>query len=200
MKIVNAIKTLALSATLSTLPLVTPPIIAQPQSPDTFEKATFPKGTTQSSILANAPSPNVIIQGQPKRASMVVDLNSNILYKYDETGTPIVAYSVASGKKSTPTSSGIRIVTHIEKYPYKSAPRSSKRRKHPIAYGPYIVCLNKLDPKTGAQSSTGEFIHGNNNPASIGTYASKGCIRMDNEIIKEIAANAKRGDIVIMKR
>ena len=57
----------------------------------------------------------------------------------------------------------------------------------------------KLDPKTGEQTRTGEFIHGNNNVNSLGKYASNGCIRMDNEIIKQFALEIKAGDIVIIK-
>ena len=65
---------------------------------------------------------------------------------------------------------------------------------------PKIICLQKVDPETGTRSSTGEFIHGNNNPASLGKYASLGCIRMDNDVIRELAANVKRGDIVVITK
>ena len=47
---------------------------------------------------------------------------------------------------------------------------------------------------------TGEFIHGNKNPDSLGKYASKGCMRMDNEVIQYLAPQMKRGDIVIIKK
>ena len=59
--------------------------------------------------------------------------------------------------------------------------------------------LNKVDTKTGEQSPTGEFIHGNNNPSSIGRYASHGCIRMDNEVIKKLAAETEKGTYVLIK-
>lgn len=78
------------------------------------------------------------------------------------------------------------------------APRRSKRRRHPSAYGPKIICLDILDTKTGEKSHIGEFIHGNNDSTSIGKYASKGCMRMDNIVIKELAQNAKNGDIVLI--
>ena len=67
-----------------------------------------------------------------------------------------------------------------------------------------IICLNKLDPKTGEQSSIGEFIHGcrsyqatfESNP---GRYVSHGCMRMDNSVIKELAPSVEKGEIVIIK-
>ena len=92
------------------------------------------------------------------------------------------------------------MVTHVETYPYRSAPMATKRRRNPNDYGPRIICLETVNPKTGAKGSTGEFIHGNKNPNSLGKYASLGCIRMDNEVIKELAKQVKRGDIVVIKR
>jgi lipoprotein-anchoring transpeptidase ErfK/SrfK len=90
------------------------------------------------------------------------------------------------------------MVTHVETYPYRTAPAHTKRRKHPKDYGPKIIMLNKLDPETGELSDIGEFIHGNRNSSTLGQYVSHGCMRMDNDVIKELAANAKRGDIVLI--
>ena len=60
--------------------------------------------------------------------------------------------------------------------------------------------LTIVDPKTGNNlGSNGEFIHGNNNASSIGTYASHGCIRMDNEVIKKLAAETEKGTYVLIK-
>ena len=111
-----------------------------------------------------------------------------------------MAYLIASGKKSTPTDTGIRIVSNIERWPYKTAGLATKRRKNPNDYGPRALILRKIDPKTGETAPTGEFIHGNNNRKSLGKYASKGCMRMDNTVIKEMATLVKKGDIVIIKR
>lgn len=167
---------------------------------DTFEKKikVSPKGSTSKSVLLFAPNPKVVINGEEKIAAIVVDLSKNILYKYNSSGVAESAYLVASGKTKYPTDTGVRVVTHVERYPYKSAPAATRRYRKPAE--PRIICLEKIDIKTGERSSTGEFIHGNNNPASLGKYASLGCVRMDNEVIKELAAQVKRGDIVIMQR
>lgn len=177
-------------------------ISSEKQSEDVFEKVSeiSPQGSTGKTILLNAPSPDIEIMGVMRTAAIVVDLSKNILYKYDEFGNAQKAYLVASGKKSSPTDEGIRVVTDIEKYPYRSAPPSTKRRKKPWDYGPRIICLETIDPQTGVKGKTGEFIHGNNNPNSLGKYASLGCIRMDNEVIKELSTQVKKGDIVILKR
>lgn len=159
-----------------------------------------PKGNNEPYILREAPSPWLEVQGELKSARIVVDLSKNILYKYNELAEPEMAYLIASGKKSTPTNTGVRIVTNIEKWPYKTAGLATKRRKNPNDYGPRAIIVQKLNPITGEKSSTGEFIHGNNNPKSLGKYASKGCIRMDNQVIRELAKQIKKGDLVIIKR
>lgn len=176
---------------------------AQGVAQDIFVKTealVTPKGTTDILALKGAPSPVVFVKGLKKTASIVVDLSKNILYKFNDSGEAEAAYKVASGKKSTPTHTGLRIVSHVETYPYKNAPASSKRRNNPNDYGPKIIILDKLDPTTGETSYFGEFIHGNRNPSSIGAYVSKGCIRMDNQVIKILSKQVKRGDIVLITK
>jgi lipoprotein-anchoring transpeptidase ErfK/SrfK len=128
-------------------------------------------------------------------------LATNVLYFYDKEGKPQNVYLVASGKKTpkTQTKTGVRSVSHVETYPYKEANPKTKRRKNPRAYGPKILILDYLNPKTGEIThGNGEFIHGNNNAKSLGQYASLGCIRMDNEVIKEISTLVDRHDIVVI--
>lgn len=184
-------------------PLVnTQNLLAQEAKRDSFETTLLvpPKGTDERFALMFAPLPQVEIAGAMKTAKIVVDLNKNILYTYDKTGLPEMAYLIASGKPSTPTDVGIRVVTNVETYPYRTASPKTKRYKNPRDYGPKALILRKVDPKTGDTSPTGEFIHGNNNPSSLGKYASKGCMRMDNEVIKIIAKQVEKGDIVVIKR
>jgi lipoprotein-anchoring transpeptidase ErfK/SrfK len=157
-----------------------------------------PEGSSDEEVLQFAPSPSVEIMGEETNATIVVDLSNNVLYHYDENGDADCAYRIASGKPQTPTHTGIRMVTHVETYPYRTAPAHTKRRKYPKDYGPKIIMLNKLDPETGELSDIGEFIHGNRNSSTLGQYVSHGCMRMDNDVIKELAANAKRGDIVLI--
>ncbi len=152
-------------------------------------------------ILANAPSSQIEVAGKKQNAAIVVDLSENRLYRYDKDGKAFEVYQVASGKKSSPTSTGLRKVSHIETYPYTEAPAGTKRRKSPKAYGPKILILTTIDPKTGKDlGSNGEFIHGNNNPASIGTYASHGCMRMDNDVITQLSKEVKPGSYVLIQK
>ncbi len=155
-----------------------------------------PKGTDAPAILANAPSADVTVKGEHKKATIVVDLTKNILYKYDKDGNAQKAYLICSGKKSSPTDPGLRVVSHVEVSPFKAAPKTTKRSRNPAPYGKRAIILNILDPVTGEQFQTGKFIHGNNAPASLGFYESLGCMRMDNDAVIELSQMVKRGDIV----
>lgn len=162
--------------------------------------AVIPKGTNNKRILESAPSPVVFLKDEAKISKIVVDLSTNTLFEYDDNGKAICAYLIASGKTSTPTETGARVVTHVETYPYRTAPKITKRYKNPRDYGPKIICLRKINLQTGETAPTGMFIHGNNNPRSLGKYASKGCMRMDNEVIKYLANKVKKGDIVLIQK
>ncbi len=153
--------------------------------------------------LKDAPSPIVKVAGKNRNAGIVVDISKNRLYRYDDNGDVLDGYKIASGvigrNGKSITSTGLRMVDHIETYPYKCAP-GSKRARNPKAYGPNILYLTIVDSKTGGILGTnGEFIHGNNDASSIGKYASHGCIRMDNDVIKQFAKEVKKGTLVLIK-
>ena len=153
--------------------------------------------------LLNAPDPTITIKGEELNAGIVVDTKENKLYRYDENGTVIDGYHVATGvigkNGRSITDPGIRCVDHKETYPYKEAV-GTKRKKNPKAYGPKLLYLTIVDPKTGnILGSNGEFIHGNNDASSIGTHASHGCVRMDNEVIKKLAQEVPTGSYVLIK-
>lgn len=160
------------------------------------------KGSSADSILAFAPSPKIIVEGKLRLLTFVVDVTNNILYHYDNSGNPIMGYRIASGKLTpkTQTEEGLRVISHVETYPYSNAPSQTKRHRNPKDYGPRCIILEKLDKVTGEKSSTGEFIHGNRDATSIGKHISKGCMRMDNDVIKKLAKVVKRGDLVLVIR
>ena len=157
-------------------------------------KTTFAKGVARGLGIAEAiTSPTFTIMNEYQGAK-------NKLYHFAEDGSIIKEYDVATGKKTTPTDKGIRMVTWVENYPYRSAPAISKRRKAPWDYGPKIIVIGVVDEKTGEVTHfNGEFIHGTNKPQSIGTNASKGCVRMRNEDVKELAAQMEKGMYVVIK-
>lgn len=86
--------------------------------------------------------------------------------------------SVATGKDASLTPEGLFTITVKAKNPYyrrKNIPGGDP--KNPL--GTRWIGFN-------AEGTDGRIygIHGTNNPASIGKYVSKGCIRMQNEAVE----------------
>ncbi len=82
----------------------------------------------------------------------------------------------------------------------KAHQNQQKRYKSPNDYGPKIIYIKLIDTVTGEITDNGEFIHGNRDASSIGKHVSGGCIRMDNEVIKDLSQKVKHGDIIIIKK
>ena len=158
-----------------------------------------PEGIEDIRVLINAPSPKIEVMGKSMFAKIVVDIRNNTLYKYDKDGFPLKAYLVATGARGSRTRAGLRIVTYMEKFPYRGAPKNCKRLFDPYSYGPYILFLNAVNPKTGRQTVVDQFLHGNGNEKSIGRKVSHGCMRTNNKVMRnELSKEVKRGDYVLL--
>ena len=89
-------------------------------------------------------------------------------------------------------------MTYKERFPYAGAPES-KRALDPYSYGPYILFLNAVEPRTGRQYCVEQLLHGNGNEYSIGRKVSHGCVRTNNIVMKkELSKEVKRGDYVLL--
>lgn len=145
-------------------------------------------------------SPVVEVAGDTIYPAVVVDLSENKLYHYGFDGYIKNVYPVAVGKKTTPTKPGLRVITDVEDYPYKKAGKNTKRRRAPQDYGPHVITLANIDLKTGLiTGSDGQFLHGTSNPNSIGKNVSKGCVRVSNEVIKELAKQLYKDQYVLIR-
>lgn len=95
--------------------------------------------------------------------SITVDLSVKRLTLYRD-GAPVKSYPVGIGKMLTPTPAGTYAI--VNKSPNPGGP-----------FGVMWMGLNK--PHYG--------IHGTNDPSSIGKVVSRGCIRMYNQDVLELA-------------
>lgn len=94
-----------------------------------------------------------------------------------QDGKVIRSYPVGVGKKATRTPTGT--FTIINK-----VPNPGRRPGGPMTvYGTYWMGLSKK----------GYGIHGTNRPSSIGKYVSKGCIRMYNKDVEDLAKRVSIG-------
>ena len=166
---------------------------------DIPKETVTPQGITDMGVLLDAPSPKIEVMGKSMLAKLVIDIRKNTLYKYDEDGFPQKAYLVATGARGTRTKAGLRIVTYKEKFPYKGAPKDCKRLNDPYSYGPVIIFFNAVNPKTGRKIYVDQFLHGNGNEKSIGRKVSHGCVRTNNNVMRnELSKEVNRGDYVLL--
>lgn len=108
---------------------------------------------------------------------IVINLASRGLYLFEQ-GTKTRLYSIACGKPSDPTPIGYRKVYEKEVNPVW---RDSRDPSSVVYSGPD----NPLGYRwIGIGGYYG--IHGTNNPSSIGSYASRGCIRMMEKDVEEL--------------
>jgi lipoprotein-anchoring transpeptidase ErfK/SrfK len=113
-----------------------------------------------------------------------VDLSERRLYVI-ENGETVQTYRVAVGKPSNPTPTGTFRTGRIEWNPGWNPPNSPwARGQKPRAPG------DPKNPMRGVKIYFREpsyYIHGTNDPASIGQAASHGCIRMTESDAKALA-------------
>jgi L,D-transpeptidase ErfK/SrfK len=107
--------------------------------------------------------------------SISISLNNKKLYLY-RSGQLIKTYPVGIGKMLTQTPAGEFVIVNRE--PNPGGP-----------YGAMWLSLSKL----------GYGIHGTNDPSSIGKQVSKGCVRMHNRDVLELARQVPNGTRVIIK-
>ena len=95
------------------------------------------------------------------------------------------------------TKPGLRKVSYIDHAPYSGAP-TSKRHRNPKPYGKHVIILKVVNPITGEESITSQFVHGNGDESSIGKKISQGCTRVKNSVMnEELSKEVTRGDFVL---
>ncbi|WP_074956427.1 L,D-transpeptidase [Alicyclobacillus macrosporangiidus] len=109
------------------------------------------------------------------RRRMIVDLSDRHLYLLEDDKV-VRGFLVGIGKMLTRTPEGEYWI--INKAPNPGGP-----------YGAYWMGLSKR----------GYGIHGTNNPGSIGKLVSKGCIRMYNEDVLQLASLVPIGTRVTIR-
>lgn len=131
--------------------------------------------------------------------SVVIRTSERRLYLVNGDGTAI-RYPVAVGRPGKQWTGATRIDgKYVE--PAWSPPAEVKRDNPRLPN--YIVGGSRSNPM-GAAAMTlagGEYaIHGTNRPASVGTYASYGCIRMYNQDVVDLYERVSVGTQVYVVR
>jgi len=130
--------------------------------------------------------PNTIRPPTQKGYSITINIPQRTLYLFYQ-GKLRKTYPVAVGKSTSPTPVGrMKIVNKVVD------PTWYPKGKDPVPQGPD----NPLGRRWLGLSIPGYGIHGNNNPASIGTAISLGCIRMHNKDVEELFQLVSVGTLV----
>lgn len=131
-------------------------------------------------------NPNLIFVGQPIEIpglpnpdtlpySIVISINNRTLRLY-ENGVLIKTYPIAVGRMLSATPVGDFVI--VNRAPYPGGP-----------FGRMWLSLSKEH----------YGIHGTNDPSSIGQAVSRGCVRMYNEDVEELASIVPNGTAVSIR-
>jgi lipoprotein-anchoring transpeptidase ErfK/SrfK len=127
---------------------------------------------------------------------IVVDLGDLKLYLYRD-GALIKSYSVATGQAAYPTPTGSFVVTSMQMNPTWYPPNSDwAKDAKPIPPG----IANPLGTRWIGTSAPGVGIHGTPDDASIGSYASHGCVRMHIWDVEDLYTHVVIGMPVIIRQ
>ncbi|WP_216829297.1 triple tyrosine motif-containing protein [Alkalihalobacterium elongatum] len=132
-----------------------------------------------------------ITEANSNNQLIIINKATNQLAFYND-GKRIRTFSVATGRERSLTPEGkFKIVNKIVNRPYYKSNIPGGDPRNPL--GDRWLGINAR----GTYGTT-YAIHGNNNPSSIGTYASAGCIRMHNEEVRWLFNQVKVNTPVII--
>lgn len=144
-----------------------------------------PRAAKDPVLIAPSPAPSGVYPDPGCDGDkIIVDKNKNLLYLY-KNGDLARVYRVATGEKPEYTPEGK--FTVINKY--SIPPDPGKKRFGPRWLGigvPSDRDLRSEKPDQRAPRGIKYGIHGTDEPDSIGTYASGGCVRLSNSDVLEL--------------
>ncbi|ABO50017.1 ErfK/YbiS/YcfS/YnhG family protein [Desulforamulus reducens MI-1] len=145
------------------------------------------RGKMNSYLLNLQPNTKLLVSypnPYDKKKMIIISKKNNLLYLYDQ-GYLVKIYPVATGKEKLFTPEGSFKIAN--KLPIKNADDPEN------LYGPRWMGLAVPDEKDKRANNDKRApvghkygIHGTNEPNSIGTHASGGCIRLNNHDILEL--------------
>ncbi len=137
-------------------------------------------------VVNRIPNPNMIVPGQQIIIPGLPDADSipytieisiaNRILVLKDKGVVVKSYPIAVGRMLYETPVGDFII--VNRQPNPGGP-----------FGALWLSLSKL--------SYG--IHGTNDPSSIGNAVSKGCVRMNNQDVLELASIVPNGTLVLIR-
>jgi lipoprotein-anchoring transpeptidase ErfK/SrfK len=128
--------------------------------------------------------------------TIVIDTPSTFLYFVNGDGTAI-RYGIGVGRDGF-TWAGVEKVTRMAEWPDWHPPAEMIERQ---PYLPRFMAGGESNPLGARALYLGKTIyrvHGTNQPSTIGTFVSSGCIRMVNEDVMDLYTRVKVGTKVVV--
>jgi len=183
----------------------------QPAAPDDRQAAPVPITLNMpmqgyaASVFGNMAHPPVdpkfdrqvvAYRGEEKPGTIVVDTPNRFLYLV-ETGGRALRYGIGVGRPGFAWA-GVKTITAMREWPEWRPPEEMIERRPDLprymAGGPE----NPLGARAMYLGSTLYRIHGSNEPWTIGSQVSSGCIRMRNDDVTDLYDRVKVGTKVVV--
>ena len=134
--------------------------------------------------------------GDEKPGTIVVDTPDKFLFLVEDGGKAL-RYGIGVGRPGF-TWSGVKTITAMKKWPDWTPPPEMIARQPGIPHFMPGGVGNPLGARALYLGSTLYRIHGSNEPWTIGTNVSSGCIRMRNEDVEDLYNRVKVGTKVVI--
>ena len=134
--------------------------------------------------------------GKERGGTVIINTNERLLYLIQDDGTAI-RYGIGVGRPGF-TWAGVRQVTRKREWPDWTPPPEMLKRRPDLPRHMEGGPENPLGARAMYLGSTLYRIHGSNEPWTIGTAVSSGCIRMRNEDVIDLYERVKVGTRVVV--
>jgi lipoprotein-anchoring transpeptidase ErfK/SrfK len=139
---------------------------------------------------------DVSYDGNEAPGTVIVNTRERMLYLVQGNGRA-VRYGIGVGRPGF-TWSGVHHISHKREWPDWTPPEEMLRRRPDLPRHMEGGPDNPLGARALYLGSTLYRIHGSNEPWTIGTQVSSGCIRMRNEDVVDLYSRVKIGTKVIV--
>jgi lipoprotein-anchoring transpeptidase ErfK/SrfK len=134
--------------------------------------------------------------GRERAGTIIINTNERFLYLIQSDGTAI-RYGIGVGRPGF-TWAGVRQITRKREWPDWTPPPEMLRRRPDLPRYMEGGPENPLGARAMYLGSTLYRIHGSNEPWTIGTAVSSGCIRMRNEDVIDLYERVRVGTKVVV--
>ena len=134
--------------------------------------------------------------GKERPGTVIINTNERFLYLIQDNGTAI-RYGIGVGRPGF-TWAGVREITRKREWPDWTPPPEMLKRRPDLPRHMEGGPENPLGARAMYLGSTLYRIHGSNEPWTIGTAVSSGCIRMRNEDVIDLYERVRVGTKVVV--